>query len=275
MNTPADAFTTLGEDLLLLSIRPRDGKIMTARRIDYGLMGAELIRLAAAGRIDIVDDRVVVRDPAATGDAELDAALLTLVGSRPPRPETWVGLPRRGIRDAYASRLISAGALREPPSGGIFSSRRYRIAAPERAAAARSRLDAITQSTGPQVDVGQAAFGGLASAIGLGHVLYPGRPGRSLRARLIQIARWEPAAHTTSAAAAGSAAAGSAAAGSAATGSARTDSAGAMSAATSAAVHAATSAVVNGAHSVAADSADLHSSGLHGGGINWAGTRPP
>jgi hypothetical protein len=244
MNPPADALATLGEDLLLLSIRPRDGKVMTARRVDHGLMGSELVRLAAAGRIDIVDDRIVVRDPAATGDAELDAALLSLAGGRPPRPEIWVGLPRRGIRDAYASRLISAGVLQAQPRGGMPGTRRYRIAAPERAAGARSRLDAIAQSTGPQVAVGHAAFGGLASAIGLGKVLYPGRPGRPRRARLVEIARRGGTAPAT---------------------------AGALAAATSAAVHAATSATVNGAHSVAARRADLHGSGLHGAGIDWAG----
>jgi hypothetical protein len=45
-----DAIGTLGEDLLLLSIRPDQGKIATVPRIDYGLMGAELVRLAGSGR---------------------------------------------------------------------------------------------------------------------------------------------------------------------------------------------------------------------------------
>lgn len=41
-----DAIGTLGEDLLLLSIQPDDGKVATVQRIDYGLMGSELVRLA-------------------------------------------------------------------------------------------------------------------------------------------------------------------------------------------------------------------------------------
>jgi hypothetical protein len=248
MNPPADPFARLGEDLILLSVRPRDGKIMTARRIDYGLMGAELIRLAAAGRIEVAAGRIVVADPAATGDAELDAALLSLAGGRPPRTDVWVGLPRRGIREAYAGRLMSAGALEAQPGGRLLSPRRYRVAAPERAAGARSRLDAIAQSTGPQATVGQAALGGLASAIGLGTVLYPGRAGRAQRARLGQIARWEGTADSAGAL-----------------------SAGALSAATAAAVRAVTSAAVNGARSVAADRADSRAAGLHGAGIDWGG----
>ena len=41
-----------GEDLLLLAIRP-NGTVGSAAKIDYGLMGSELVRLAAAGRIDV------------------------------------------------------------------------------------------------------------------------------------------------------------------------------------------------------------------------------
>ena len=111
------ALATLGDDLFVLSIRPRDGKLMTRGRIDFALMASELIRLAAAGRARITEGRIAAQDRTSTGDAELDAALLSLAGAPfPPRPETWVGLPRRGIRAAYAARLISAGVLHLEPS---------------------------------------------------------------------------------------------------------------------------------------------------------------
>jgi Golgi phosphoprotein 3 (GPP34) len=202
------ALAALGEDLFLLSIRRRDGKLLTRGRIDSALMASELIRLAAAGRVWIAEGRIVARDQTATGDPELDAALLSLAGATsPPRPETWVGLPRRGIRAAYAARLASAGALRLEPSRVLGTPRfhvgtpRYRVTDTSRAAAARSRLDAVTQSAGPpsagppssgpqpDPDSAQAALAGLASAIGLGDVLYPGREGRAQRARMAQIAR--------------------------------------------------------------------------------------
>ena len=207
------ALAALSEDLFLLSIRRRDGKLLTRGRIDSALMASELIRLAAAERAWIAEGRIVARDQTATGDPGLDAALLSLAGANfPPRPETWVGLPRHGIRAAYAARLTSAGALRLE-SGRVLGIRRYHVGTPRyrdtdasRAAAARSRLDAVTQSagppaagpqysgppsSGPQPDPGpaQAALAGLASAIGLGDVLYPGREGRAQRARLAQIAR--------------------------------------------------------------------------------------
>jgi hypothetical protein len=193
------AFAALGEDLFLLSIRPRDGKLITWGRIDLGLMGSELVRLAAAGRAGIAEGRIVVLDRTPTGDTELDAALLSLIDAGfAPRSEPWVGLPRRGIRDAYAARLVSAGVLRVKPSR-IIGASRYVILDSSRVAAARSRLDAITQSGGPPAGSAQAALGGLACAIGLGGVLYPGRPGRDRRARLAEIARQEVMAHATAA----------------------------------------------------------------------------
>jgi hypothetical protein len=46
---------TLGDDLVLLSLNPRSGRVSTVRKIGYGLMGSELVRLAAArARLDSV-----------------------------------------------------------------------------------------------------------------------------------------------------------------------------------------------------------------------------
>jgi hypothetical protein len=206
----ADAFETLGEDLLILSVRPASGKLITARRIDYGLMGSELVRLAAAGRIDIVSGRIVVQGRAGTGDAELDAALASLVDTRyPPDPVTWIGLPRRGIRGAYLSRLTSSGVLRATASG-LLGIPRYRITGPERAAQARSRLDAVERSAGEPAELAgtvladtvlaDTVLGALASAIGLDRELYPGSAGRPLRAHLAELARGQWPPHTVTAA---------------------------------------------------------------------------
>jgi hypothetical protein len=212
------ALAALGDDLFVLSIRPRDGKLMTRGRIDSALMASELVRLAAAGRAWIAGGRIAARDCTGTGDAELDAALLSLAGAAyPPRPETWVGLPRRGIRAAYAARLISAGVLRLE-SSRVLGTPRYQVTDPSRVAAARSRLDAVTRSAGasaggppadgappagapagPPAELAQTALAGLASAIGLGDVLYPGREGRAPRTRMAQIARQQVIAQATAA----------------------------------------------------------------------------
>ncbi|HEY8047170.1 MAG TPA: GPP34 family phosphoprotein [Streptosporangiaceae bacterium] len=198
MDPPASgpALAALGEDLFLLSIRARDGKLMTRRRIDSALMGSELVRLAAAGRAWISEGRIAVRDRAATGDTELDAALAGLAGAPfPPRPETWVGLPRPGIRDAYAARLIAAGVLRLEP-GRLPGTARYHVTDAPRAAAARSRLDAATQAHGGPAGPAPAALAGLGRATGLAGVVYPGRDGQPRRARMAEIARQQVIART-------------------------------------------------------------------------------
>ncbi len=177
----------LGEDLLLLSLRADKGNLATGDLIDYALMASELVRLAARGRIEIQADHVVVRDEASVGDAELDAALDGLSrAKRPPQPRKWFASRPSGLALTYLKRLVSSGALRSEPRRIVGT--RWLIADPARVADARARLDAIALSAG-QVDVAQAAFGGLAHAISLDDFLYPGKANRSARERLDQIAK--------------------------------------------------------------------------------------
>jgi hypothetical protein len=255
---------SLGEDLVLLSIRPDNGTIATKSRLGYGLRGSELVRLAASGRVGITGGRIVVLDVQPTGDEQLDAALASLAGARrPPRPKTWVGHPGAQIVDTYLGRLAATGAIR-PERGTVLAFvtvLRWRIADTARAADARARLDAIARGTGP-VDTAQAAFAGLASASGLGPVLYPGWANRQLRRRLERIAKGElsqgagaaPTAQVTRATDAAARAAAQSAT------QAATDAA--TAAATQAATHAAVSAAVHAAHHAASDGGH----GGHGGG---------
>lgn len=266
---------TLGEDLVLLAIEPDRGTIAARSRLPYGLRGSELVRLAASGRVGISSDRIMVLDGQPTGDAQLDAALADLTGARrPPRPKTWVGHPGSHIVDTYLARLAAAGAIREDQRTllGFIPALRWQIADTARAADARARLDAIARATGP-VDTAQAAFAGLASASGLGAVLYPGMAHRQLRKRLEQIAKGEltqgaGAAQTAQAARATDAAA-RAAVQSAPDAAARAAVQSAIDAATSAATQAATqaavSAAVHAAHHAASDA------GAHGGGHGGGG----
>jgi hypothetical protein len=246
---PDSRLSTLGDDLVLLSVRPDDGRIATAELIGIGLMGSELVRLAAAGRVDIVRGRIVVTDPAPMGDAEADAALASLAGARrPPRAKSWCARPRRGICDAYLARLAAAGVIRSEQQTrlGFIRVARWRITDPARVADARARLDAIAHGTG-QVDLAQAAYGGLAHAIGLAGRLYPGRDHRALRKRLEQIADGRFTAEV-------------AASGDESVPHAVSSSVHAAShAAVSAAVHSATHAAVSAAHS-------SHAGGASGGG---------
>jgi hypothetical protein len=243
---------TLGDDLLLLLIRSKDGKVAKAERIDFGLMGSELIRLAAAGRVGIDEGRVVVSDSSPTGDAELDQALRSLQGGRQPvKPERWVAKPRRRIRSAYLDRLQASGAIRGLPGTGLLRPQpRWEIADSQRLTQVRARLDRIAQGGG-QLGTEQAAFGGLAYAVGLDRHLYPGWAGRAERKRLSEVAQGQWTMRSVGAAA----------------GSGRdpgpvgeTAAVHAAARAIHAAVHAATHAAVHAAHQAAGHAASGHGS---------------
>jgi Golgi phosphoprotein 3 (GPP34) len=160
----------LGEDVLLLAIR-ENGLIDYPQRVDYALMGAELVGLAASGRVDIADVRIVVLHLALTGDAELDAALQSLIQARrQPTARHWVSRPRRGIREAYLARLTAAGVIR--PEQGLLRTK-GRITEPVRTGKLLARLEAVTTSSGP-LELADVALGGLVHAAGIDRVLYPG-----------------------------------------------------------------------------------------------------
>ena len=260
-----DALDSLGYDLVLLSLSPSDGKLTTAQRLGFGLMGSELVRLAAAGRVTIDGGRVEVIDAApgqAGQDPFLDEALASLRRSRrAARAKSWVSRPRRGMAEAYLERLAATGTLQAERSTrlGIFPVTRWRIADAGRQAEARARLDAVALSDGP-VSTAQAALAGLAYATGLGAVLYPGRGNRPVRARLERIAKRHEVAASVADAAAASGAAGAA---DQATAAANQAVAASTQAAVAAATAAATQAAIDAAISAATDAAH---SAAHGGG---------
>jgi hypothetical protein len=254
----------LGEDLLLLSLSPTTGWIETAGRIEAGLMGSELVRLALAGRIAIAAERVIVQDHSPCGDEALDLALDSLARARREvRPRSWVGHPRSGICDAYLARLEAAGVVRSERGTrlGIFPVIRWRVADPARVAQARARLDAIAWSGGP-AEAAQAAFAGLAHAVGLGGLLYRGRDNRQARERLKAIAEGQWTAAAVSAAPAGTPADPLAGGAPAATDRAETHPAhhAAVEAATAAAIHASITAAIH------ASAAAAHHAAAHDGG---------
>ena len=179
---------SLAEDLLLASIDPRNGVLRCGSEISFGLAGAELVMLAAAGRIQVGGDgRLSVVEPVtlATGDKDLDATLSRLAAGRPLKVRAWVGRASRKLASRYLDRLVAAGAVQRR-GGGLWP--RYPVTDQARAAELRTRLDAIVLGQGPANDR-DAAFAALADAIGLAWILYRGRENRDARKRLRQITK--------------------------------------------------------------------------------------
>ena len=174
---------TLGEDLILLAVRP-DGTLGAAPKLPFGLSGSELVRLAAARRVDIVGGRIAILDATPTGDALLDAALQSMEGGgwHQPAAKAWVARPRRGLVEAYLERLVAAGAIRGERGKvlGVFPVTRWRVADTARLGQVRARLDAVASGS-DSTDAAQAALAGLAYAVGLIQLVYPGAAGAAAR----------------------------------------------------------------------------------------------
>jgi Golgi phosphoprotein 3 (GPP34) len=179
----------LADDLVLLSIRP-NGVIGTATKLRFGLSGAELVRLAALRRVDIERGRIIILDRAQTGDVLLDEALMSMEGLRPLTAKAWVAHFREDVTRRYLERLVSAGTIRAErrKAVGLIPVTGWTVLDAGRLAAARARLDAIAYGAGG-VDSGQAALAGLASAIGLPSLVYPGFAGRAARKRVTTVGR--------------------------------------------------------------------------------------
>jgi hypothetical protein len=267
---------TLGEDLLLLAIRP-NGKLGVPQKLRFGLSGSELVRLAAARRIDIVRGRIVILDAAPAGDPLLDAALRDMArGRRPPTAKAWVARNRPGLVGQYLDRLAAAGVLRAEPRKvlGVFPATRWTVGDAARLAEVRDRLDAIAARSGP-VDSERAAFAGLAGAIGLTLLIYPGLSGAAARRNLEKAARQDRPAHAavdgaspaaTQAAIDATRAATQAAIDTATQAATQAAIDAATRAATQAAIDAATQAAIDAATTAATDAAN-HAASHHGGAV--------
>ncbi|HEV2345747.1 MAG TPA: GPP34 family phosphoprotein [Actinocrinis sp.] len=249
---------TLAADLLLLAIDPQRRQLRVSERLDYALMGADLVELALARRVVMEGDRVLVLDARPTGDRLLDEALASIAAKdRPPRARAWVQAVRKGLRSDYLGVLTEQRAIRRTPRPFLrfFTVTDLVVLEPGRQAGIKARIDAVASGAAMDDPRGRA-LAGLAHAAGLSTVLYPGTANRALRKRLQQATRGERVgADVLRATAAISDLAVDA------TTRAVTDSA--MRAATDAAVHAAMSAAVDAAHSAGHSS---HSGGGHGGG---------
>jgi hypothetical protein len=101
----------LAEDLLLLLTDDTRGRL-TARGdvVGFMLAGANLVELVLMGR---VDGRLIVRDPAPTDDAVLDAALQDVIEGRGALSAVKLTTQRaKKLKETLYGRLVSRGMVR-------------------------------------------------------------------------------------------------------------------------------------------------------------------
>lgn len=190
----------LAEDLLLLVTDDASGRLsVPAAAADAALGGANLLDLALMAKVGLSGEhdagepgRVVVRDPAPTGDAVLDAALRVIAAHQGRKPSTLIRPLGKDLRHALYARLASRGVLRAGQSRilGLFPSHRWPAQDSRHEADVRQQLvqALVQQAPGERT----AALIALLHALRCEHkIINPGDYGlsrRQLRSRAEQIA---------------------------------------------------------------------------------------
>jgi hypothetical protein len=187
---------TMGDELLLLAITPgrlhRGLRIRSPQRLRLALRAAELAELALAGRVDVGERRIAVRDRTPVDVLRLNNVLRVLAGTEPPpTPEEWLrGAPRSLVAE-YVSRLQDRKVIRVRRWRGRDGRTRNDILAADlpRRREVAARLDvAVRAATGLADDdpdlAHDLALAVLVRSARLAPAVHPGPHGWAARRRL-------------------------------------------------------------------------------------------
>ncbi|MGW4941107.1 GOLPH3/VPS74 family protein [Actinoplanes sp. NPDC004185] len=188
----------LAEEFVLLAYGDDGVPDTDSVRLDHGLGGALLLELAISGRIGVEDKKVVVLDPAATGDPLVDQALGRIVADDKPRkPAHWVK-KFSDTRKPALDRLVDQGVLTREQDKVLFVFPRTRYPAPNGVepvpeTEARQRLTAAVSGAGP-VEPRTAALCALVGATNLDRKVFRTLDRKRVDERLREISAGDPTA---------------------------------------------------------------------------------
>ena len=180
---------TIGDDLLLLAISPRDGRVQAAEHMGTALRGAEALDLSLARRVAVADGRITVADPRPIGHPLVDRTLATLhaEGGAPRLQAFFAERPTEpAVLHQYVGHLADRGVIRveRRGDGGGRTRTRLVLVDMERSAYVHTRIENVAST-------GDRALGSIVHACGLDEYLYPGLRGRSARRRLARLTEEE------------------------------------------------------------------------------------
>ncbi|MGW5349253.1 GPP34 family phosphoprotein [Streptomyces sp. NPDC004031] len=191
---------TMGDELLLLAITPgrlhRGLRIRSPQRLRLALRAAELAELALAGRVEVGERRITVRDRTPVEVPRLSGVLRVLDGAEPPPTlEEWLrGAPHSLVAE-YVSRLQDRKAVRVHRWRGRDGRTRHDILSvdlPRRRAAVARVTAAVRAAPGPADGDAALAYGlalaVLARSARLAAAVHPGLRGLPARRRLAALA---------------------------------------------------------------------------------------
>ena len=183
---------SLAEEFTLLAYDDDGTPLTDGTRLDNGLGGALLLQLALAGRVDVLDKRVVVLDPSPTGDPLADEALARIAAEeKGRRPGHWVSKLAKDTRPRVLDKLVRDGVLTVEKDRVllVFPRKKYPAvggAEPAVETAARERMRAAVLGSGA-VEPHTAALCALVAATELDRKVFAGLDRKKVQARLKEI----------------------------------------------------------------------------------------
>jgi Golgi phosphoprotein 3 GPP34 len=182
---------TLSEEVMLLSLDDDSGTAKERGNVGWAAGGGVLVELTLAGRIDIGDDRVTVRDDTPTGVPYLDEHLARIAGhGRPWKVGDCLRAVAKDAAGGATQALVDRGVLREEKKRvlGLFPTSRYPEVDGAGEEEVRCRLDRVV-THGADPDERTAALVALLHGARLRGLAFPQREGRKqIEARMAQIA---------------------------------------------------------------------------------------
>ena len=189
----------LAEEFALLAYGNDGAPDTDSIRLDHGLGGSLLLELAIAGRLDVEDKKVIVRDPAPTGDPLVDQALARIVADdKPRRPGYWVKKFAKDARKLTLDRLVELEVLTREQDTVLLVFPRTRYPAPHGVepvpeTEARQRLTAAVAGAGA-VEPRTAALCALVAATNLDRKVFSTLDRKRAKERLLEISAGDWAA---------------------------------------------------------------------------------
>ncbi|MBW4719569.1 GOLPH3/VPS74 family protein [Saccharothrix obliqua] len=192
---------TLADELALLAYDDDGRRALAQPALGHGLAGAVLVELTVAGRIDVVDNRVVAMGTAPLGHRALDAALTAIAADKLRKPADWVERLGRGVTEDVLDGLADQGVLHREQDRVLWVFPRTRFPSPGGVeppleTEVRRRLTAAVVADGP-VDARTAALCAIIEAVRFDGKVFAGLPRDRVRARLAGIAADHRAADAT------------------------------------------------------------------------------
>lgn len=184
----------IAEELLLLTVGPKDTGPARGTELDCALGGALLVELVLDGYVDLDGKVIRVSSAPPPTDPRL-AEARDRVAAKPRRAKTLVKTLRRGIRRRLLGDLVRNGVLADEPHRwlGIIPRHRYPVAD----SGARDEALAPLRSAvldGQQPSQRTAALASMIGAAKLERRVFPDADRRQVRRRLQEISQGDWAA---------------------------------------------------------------------------------